>query len=360
MDTGSHKLLLHGIDTLQCAYYLHQEQKKDLDFGQLIQTREDLRQLGIREGTPISLGGVDFLLHSHGTGSGYPLLLTSENFKVECGEFNEPSFFVTFPSQGLWKESAPLLHDKFLKWAHSVGFVPHGPERLSRVDFCFDYHVPVIDFDANCFVSRTHKDSQHREHGKVQTFTLGHGSIVLRVYDKVAEIEQQSDKVWFFVLWEQKQGIWRIEWQLRKEILRQFRISTFAHLLRRQGDLLRYLCTEHTTLRRRNEDGNRSRWPIHPLWQDLQAQIEKMDSLGISRVDGKTAALEERMVQYAICVYGYAKAVAAVYCVQNDLEEISVETTLEHLTQRIMELHDSMSWRCDVAKRIAEIETGVW
>ena len=84
-----------------------------------------------------------------------------------------------------------------------------------------------------------------------------------------------------------------------------------------------------------------------------------MDSLGISRLDGKTAALEERTGQYAISVYGYVKAVAAVYCVQNDVEEIPVEAALEHLQQRILQLHDSMDWRCNVAKRIAEIETGV-
>ncbi len=34
----------HGIDTLQCAYYLHQERPEGFDFGQLLQTREELRQ----------------------------------------------------------------------------------------------------------------------------------------------------------------------------------------------------------------------------------------------------------------------------------------------------------------------------
>ncbi len=360
MGIDSYKLLLHGVDTLQCAYYLHQERKGDLDFAQLLQRREELRQLGNREGASIILGGIDFMLHPHGTGSGYPLLLTSEKFKIECGEFNEPSFFVTFPSQALWSKSAPLLHETFLKWACSVGFISHSPERLSRVDFCFDYDLPTVDFDADCFVSRTHKDSQHREHGKVQTFTLGHGGIILRVYDKVAEIEQQSDKVWFFLLWGQKESVWRIEWQLRKDILRQFRISTFEHLQKRQGDLLRYLCTEHTTLRLPNEDGNRSRWPIHPLWQDLQEQITQLDHLGISRIDGKIAALDERMLQYAISVYGYLKAFAAVYCVKNDFETIDSETALAHLRQRLLELHDSISWRCEVEKRIAAIESGAW
>ena len=78
MGTGCHKLLLHGIDTLQCAYYLHQEQKKDLDFGQLVQAREDLRHLGVRDGKPIRLGGVDFLLHPHGTAPDFRCCLAAK------------------------------------------------------------------------------------------------------------------------------------------------------------------------------------------------------------------------------------------------------------------------------------------
>ncbi len=72
----------------------------------------------------MTLGGVPFTVHGHGTGSGYPFLLTSEDFRIECGEFNKPSFFVTFRSQALWRESAPFLHEKFLDWATGCGFVP--------------------------------------------------------------------------------------------------------------------------------------------------------------------------------------------------------------------------------------------
>jgi len=359
MDS-SLKLLLQGIDTLQCAYYLRQEHSRDLNFVDLLQQREELRLSGQRGGKAISLGGVSFILSPHGTGSGYPILLTSENFKIECGEFNKPSFFVTFPSHALWRESASLLHQRFLNWSSSVGFVPHQPERVSRVDFAFDYSLPVMDFDEDCFVSRTHKDRQYRDHGKIQTFTLGQGDIVLRIYNKVAEIEQQSDKVWFFELWGQKENVWRIEWQLRKNILRQFQILTFEDLLKNRGDLLRYLFEEHTTLRLRDSDGNRSRWPIHPLWTDLQARIGELDHLGINRIDGKNAALEERMQRYAISMYGYLKSVAAVYCVQKDLEDVPVESTLRHVAILMHELHEPMAWRSEVAKRIAEIESGVW
>lgn len=360
MDAGSYRLLLHGIDTVQCSYYLRQGQRRDFDFEALLQSRESLRQLGSREGHPLTLGSMPVLLHPHGTSSGYPFLLTSEDFRIQCGEFNSPSFFVTFRSQALWRESAYLLHEKFLRWAREVGFVPVKPERMSRVDIAFDYHLPVIDFDEERFVSRANKDSQHRENGKVQTFTFGRNSIVLRVYDKVAEVSQQSDKVWFFLLWGQHEDVWRIEWQVRKDVLREFGICTFEDLQRLQGDLLRYLCEEHTTLRVPNGDANRSRWPLHPLWLDLQARVQELDHLGVCRLDGKGAALEERLAQYATSVYGYLKAVAAVCCVQQRKPLITEREALAQLQWRMWQLHDPLHWRVEVEKRIAELERGAW
>jgi len=115
MSEREYPLLLPGIDTVQCAYYLQQEHRRDFNFARLLQSRESLRQLGSREGEPLTLGGVPFRLHPHGTRSGYPFLLTSTDFRVECGEFNRPSSFVTFRSQAFWRESAHLLHEKFLR-----------------------------------------------------------------------------------------------------------------------------------------------------------------------------------------------------------------------------------------------------
>jgi len=58
-----------------------------------------------------------------------------------CGEFNNPSFFVTIKSQAPWGDSAYVLHEKFPAWAMSVGLTPVRTETLSRVDYCFDYHL---------------------------------------------------------------------------------------------------------------------------------------------------------------------------------------------------------------------------
>lgn len=357
---ASYKLLLHGIDTIQCAYYLSPPRVKYLDFAKLAAIKEQLRMDKSREPRAIILGGMECFLYPYGSSSGYPFVLTNEDFKIECGEFNHPSFFVTFRSQGLWRESASSLHDKFLRWAIGVGCDVEQSESLSRVDFCFDYALAEPDFDADSFVSQSDKDSQHREHGIVQTFTLGKGDVVLRIYDKVAEIRQQSAKVWFHELWGQNDHVWRIEWQVRKPILKRFWIRAFADLQEYQGMLLRYLAECHDTLRVRTEDSNRSRWPLHPLWADLQQRILDLHTLEHKQVEGKEMVLDERLMRLTISIYGYLKRMAAVSCVKEGQPMMSEEEAFGLLGDRLRRLFDPLSWRFDVQKRIKAIELGEW
>ena len=162
--------------------------------------------------------------------------------------YNWPSFFVTFRSEALWRDGPYQLHQRLLNWAASVGYVPAKPETMTRVDFCFDYDLPCMDFNEDHFLTLSSKDPQHREDGNIQTFTFGRSDVVLRVYDKVAEIAQQSGKVWLFFLWDQHENVWRIEWQVRKTVLRRFGIHTFQQLGDQAKPLLAYLAHEHDTL----------------------------------------------------------------------------------------------------------------
>ena len=81
-----------------------------------------------------------------------------------------------------------------MQWVEELGLVAIKPEGLSRVDFSFDYYLPNIDLDEDSFVSLSIKDTQYRKDGKVQTFKFGESDFVLRIYDKIAEIEEQSGK----------------------------------------------------------------------------------------------------------------------------------------------------------------------
>lgn len=354
--------LVAGHDTLQCAYYLRAESEGRFDFAALLAQREALRSSVSRDPAVVTLGGTEYLLHRYGSGSGYPLVLTGPDYTIECGEFNRPSFFVTYRSEALWRTSAGTLQDRFLNWAQDAGLFAYRPEGVSRVDWAFDYHLPSVDFDESHFVSLAAKDSKHRESGRIQTLSFGRGDVMLRVYDKVAEIEQQSHKTWLFPLWGGVcEDVWRIEWQVRKPLLRQFGIRSLDDLLAGQGDVLRYLATEHTTLRVPNADSNRSRWPLHPLWRDLQEQIGKLDTLGYKRSDDVGAALEERLTRSVLGMYGYLKRIAAILAMQRGRQDaIRLSMLMPDVGLLLRRVHDPLAWEGDVRKRIDEMRLGPW
>jgi len=354
------RFLLSGHDTIECAYYLAPAENCSLDYERLAVEKEIMRQSKSKKPSPIKIGTEEFMLAGHGTGSGYPHLIENEAFSIQFGEFNKPSFFVTYRSIALWHSGAQALHERFMAWASSVGLRSYQSEKLSRVDFTFDYHLPVTDFDEDNFISQATKDNQHRKHGKVQTFRFGEDQVVLRVYNKTDEISEKSGKTWFYELWGIEQDVWRVEWQIRKAIMRFFGIRTFEDLKERQGDLLRYSTNEHTTLRIKTNDSNRSRFPLHPLWLDLQARVAQMEGLGVVRELDVPALLDERMMRISISLYGYMKRIAAIYSLQGATPAISLKQARAHLTVRMEQIHDPLTWQTDVERRMTEMRLGEW
>lgn len=356
------KSILIGHDTIECAYYLRTQGGSGLDFARLSALKEGMRNSKYAEAIPLKIGGEEFLFQPYGTKSGYPFVLKNHDYSIQCGEFNNPSFFVTYRSEGLWQYGALALQQKFLAWANGLGLYPFKAESLSRVDFTFDYWLPVIDFDEECVVSLSAKDNKHRKNGRIQTITYGSGGdVVLRIYNKVAEIEEKSlSKTWFFDLWGIAENVWRIEWQTRKDILRRFSIRTLDDLLAGQGDILRYLAHEHDTLRIKTDDSNRSRWPLHPLWQDLHQQIAKLEYQGVYREIDQTAVLSQRQMRIAVSVYGNLKRVAAIHGLQHGDDAVSLREALERIEQLISRVHDPMTWQPDVQKRMTQMRLGQW
>jgi hypothetical protein len=355
------KLLLSGLDTVECAYYLRPEPGCEFDFADLSVKREAMRAAKRRDPLVVSIGGREFLLGRGGTASGYPLVLNNAEQTIQCGEFNSPSFFVTYRSEALWHRGAQALHTDFVTWAERLGFSQVRSESLSRVDFTFDFCLPEIDFDDDCFVTLASKDARHRKDRKVQTFRFGEGEVVLRVYDKAAEIAEASGKTWFHDLWGgMSQHVWRVELQVRKEVLKRFSIRTFEDLFAGYGDVLRYLTHDHTTLRVRSEDSNRSRWPLHPLWALLREHIATLPAQGVIREVNRDARLLEQMMRLAVSVEGYLKRSAAIDCVRRRGDVPSHDRAIEDFAHFLRRVHDPLTWREDVLKRADEIRLGQW
>ncbi|HEX9876276.1 MAG TPA: hypothetical protein VGC50_06450, partial [Gammaproteobacteria bacterium] len=120
----------------------------------MLVTKERLRANRQRQGATVELNGWEFSLRPYGSSSGYPLVLENRDYTLEFGEFNNPSFFVTFRSEALWRAGAEALHREFEAWAVGAGLRFVQAESVSRVDFAFDYLLPSVDFNVESVVSK--------------------------------------------------------------------------------------------------------------------------------------------------------------------------------------------------------------
>lgn len=348
--------LASGIDTIEISYYLRAKGKCDLDFTALIAARDALRRKKGKATKIVRLGSEEFLLSNHGTSAGYSLFMENQAFHIAFGELIQPNFYVKCLSQALWHDGLDNLHKRFLTWAASVGLCPFKPESLSRLDFAFDYLIPHRDFDQDSFNSVAVSDRQHRKRGKYQTFDFGSGDAKLRVYHKSDEIKDASGKVWFYPIWGGVvDDVWRIEWQFRKDRLRQIGICSLDDLNKRQGDLLRNHATTHTSLRVKGVAEDIKDCPLHSLWQDYLNRIEQMPSIGIVREFDANRVSEERMLRLLISVLGYMKRIAALQCVKQNMDHMPLGSALFFLRQRLLSLYDPLDWEDGVAQRIREM-----
>jgi len=357
-DVNSPRLLLRGLDSLYVSFYLDTT-KCNLDWDDLAYRKEKIGREHGDAFDEVALGTETFALRPYGKHP-YKFVLANRSFEVRLSERLSPSCFVQFYSEALWTLGLDHLTQKFSVWCDSVGLRPFKPEVVSRADWAFDYHLPVTDFTPDHFVSRATKDACWRENGAMQTVQFGQGDVLTRVYDKVAEIEQQSDKAWFFQLWGRKDKVWRVEFQVRGPRLKLAGIRTIADLKLLQSDLLRELAANHTSLRRPNGDSNRSRWPLHPLWQQLTDDIASLPQTGLIRDIDTAASLEWRTYQCGKSILGYFKRLAVFIHARSDGSRIpDLEWVLEELPEVLKPHYSASLWEADVEQRIKAYRLGL-
>lgn len=352
------KCLLKGIDSLYVSYFLDL-QSSDLDFDKLSIAKERLKADG-EQFRQIELGSETFALKPWGKIK-YAYVMSNAHFEVCVTERMQPTCHIQFSSKGLWCEGLQNLLDRVDRWQQSMRMTKMRMEVVSRADFAFDFHISEIDFDEDSFVSRATKDTKWRENQKAQTFQFGTGAVVLRVYDKSAEIREQSQKTWFHEFWGRSEDIWRVEFQVRSERLASGGIKTLADLWDHQSDLLTQLAIGHTSLRLPTNDQNRSRWPLHPLWQELLREIDRLPQMGLVRAFDPLNEIEYRLYCQFKSLYGSLKGIGALLQVRDQADEPPELCDLLRRLERLLDKHHSPSiWRDEIKRRVTAHALGQW
>lgn len=103
------------------------------------------------------------------------------------------------------------------------------------------------------------------------TFGAG-GHTSCRIYNKTLQIKEVGGQDYLPLLWskggrEEGETVWRIEFQLRREMLAGFDIRNIHHLQEHLESLWTYLTTKWLRVALPDSnDKTRSRWKTHPLW----------------------------------------------------------------------------------------------
>lgn len=159
------------------------------------------------------------------------------------------------------------------------------PANISRVDLFVDFtaDLRMDTFDPlRDWVTRTQSVDLHYRYNQFFGWSFGMGgNIGARLYNKRLEIEKKSRKFYIYELWlaagwDTSKQVWRMEYEAKREVLKQLGICKLDNLLQLQTALWIYLTQDWLRLALPSlSDSNQTRWPTHPLWDQIIHVFDK-------------------------------------------------------------------------------------
>jgi len=227
----------------------------------------------------LPLGGHIFEVKEKGA-SLFPYILEDGAFRIQLSRpgHRAPMAYVKISAAYL-THVGPVEAEKHL-WSllSELGEIKEAAN-VSRIDLYVDFvsSVDMESWDRHAWVTRASSINAYAVSGQFSGWSIGLGGIMsARLYHKLLEIVV-SGKEWILDLW-QKAGwqpgetVWRLEFELKREVLTQKGLSKLSEVLTHLNGLWSYATTEWLRLTLPNsDDKTRSRWPIHPLWGFLSA-----------------------------------------------------------------------------------------
>lgn len=163
---------------------------------------------------------------------------------------------------------------------NTLGLI-EGSATVSRADLFLDFVCSenLAEINQPDWVTRANLMAKYFDCRLEQPFTgwvIGTGgNLHARLYEKVIEIVNKSQKTYLFGLWQANgwlmgEKVWRMEFQIEKQTLKELSIISLFDLLTNQAALWQYLTQDWLRLSIPNfNDKKRDRWPNHPLWNAI-------------------------------------------------------------------------------------------
>lgn len=278
-EDGDTLVLRAGVDSLYLSYpgQLRSDRESQLEHLKALAQSRDTRD---QAEAVIELTDHRFEVRDKGKGR-FPFVLADNWFHLQVSRRHANSLPLVYAQVGSEILTRTGIMPSVIALNGVVMVLGESLEQptVSRVDLCVDFttSTDLESLPRNGWVTRADQFAQHHIRGRFSGFTFGlGGALSCRLYDKTLEIEK-SGKTYFHPLWTEagwdgKAKVWRLEFQYRRDVLRELGVRSTVELQRSLPGLWEYATTRWLRLAiPSTSDDTKSRWPDHPLWSCLSA-----------------------------------------------------------------------------------------
>jgi len=275
-------MIIRGIDSLEIGLEVEDylEEAKDI-LSVLADKQEAAKLKGVEQEWKI--GNLIFKVHPGG--------IPFYKYRLTCKDFflffslkrtrNLSPVKVKFLSGFLWSFGVEAALSNFLEWFnHELLQVKEN--KISRIDIATDFDTLTFEPDDIAhFVSRAKEfvrhwaDSDYHTGNRFSGITIGKGKPLLaRIYNKSMEIKKNPAKLYFETIWSEngwdtKTEVWRLEFQLRREFLKEVGVSSLEDYLNKEYEIWAYLTGKWLSFRIPHGESV-SRWPERKEWKQIR------------------------------------------------------------------------------------------
>jgi len=280
------QFLVAGIDSLDVGCFV----EWDEGFSELLMVLEARKAEAA--GTKGALcQEADCLVLPSGKPPNYAFHLAFPEFHLYIGRSSRPhhrtpNVYASINSLTLWGrglyESLELVEEKIEILGGNL-----ESTKISRVDLAADFLLPEglsSNFLKSHLVSRSRRIHTVEDRDQLETFYVGakNSPIQVRIYNKGLEVQRGGTKNWFLNVWGLKNsdGVWRVEFQIRRPALKINRINSPDELLFKAGSLWEYLTKEWVSFRCQ-DDATTTRRTVEPFWAAVQNESKSFGLQGV-------------------------------------------------------------------------------
>jgi hypothetical protein len=265
-------MVASGIDTLYFGYYVNVNEK----FLSLLEEKkaEAKEKEGTFEVVQVTLSDIEFTVRPVGYPR-YAYVLKNPDLDIWISSKNGmpfPNVYVYCWSIMIASKGCDATVD-FVRTLLEENLGLITSEKVSRVEMYADFAgVSLTLEDMTKFVtSAGRRDIRLVKKDEVSGIRFGNGSIVARVYDKTKEIKKHK-KDYMYELWdgvEKGETVWRVEFQLRRKMLKECSIESYDDFVSKSGSIWKYL-TEEWLSQREADNANTTRRSTTAFWDKVQ------------------------------------------------------------------------------------------